>query len=92
VSGEKLRLALADARETPEEAIKCARLSYQFNANAYAYEAMSRCMRARDAVVGVSGGLTDLSHYVEAFEQCRRAKPPKIFTSRQKQHRAISAF
>ena len=69
MSGEKLRLALADARETLEEAIKCARLSYQFNANAYAYEAMSRCMRARDAVVGVSGALTDVSHYVQSFER-----------------------
>jgi hypothetical protein len=73
MSGEKLRLALADARETLEEAIKCARLSYQFNANAHAYEAMSRCMRARDAVVGVSGALTDLCHYVEAFGQSRGA-------------------
>jgi hypothetical protein len=73
MSGEKLRLALADARETLEEAIKCARLSYQLNANAYAYEAMSRCMRARDAVVGVSGALTGLGHYVEAFEQSRGA-------------------
>jgi hypothetical protein len=67
MSGERLRLALADARGTLEEAIKCARLSYQFNANACAYEAMSRC------VVGVSGALTDLSHYVEAFEQSRGA-------------------
>jgi hypothetical protein len=73
MSGEKLRFALADARGTLEEAIKCARLSYQFNANACAYEAMSRCMRAHDAIVGISGALTDLSHYVEAFEQSRGA-------------------
>jgi hypothetical protein len=69
----ELRLALADARETLEEAIKCARLSYQFNAGAYSFEALNRCIRARDAVVGVSAALTDLSHYVEAFEQSRGA-------------------
>jgi hypothetical protein len=47
------------------------RQSYQFGANAYAYEALLRCTNAQGAVTRLAATITDLSHYVDAFQSQR---------------------
>jgi len=71
MTGETLRLTLSHAREALDEAVRYARQSYQFGANAYAYEAHMRCKNARDAVARLAATITDLSHYVDAFQSQR---------------------
>jgi hypothetical protein len=52
-----------------DEAVQYASQSYQFGPNAYAYEALMRCTTARDTVARLTAAITDISHYVDAFEQ-----------------------
>ncbi len=73
MSGETLRLVLSDAREALDQAVQCADQSYQFGANAYAYETLMRCSNARGAVARLAATITDLSHYVDAFQSQRSA-------------------
>jgi hypothetical protein len=71
MTGETLRLALSEAREALDEAVRYTRQSYQFGANAYAYEALLRCTNAQGAVTRLAATITDLSHYVDAFQSQR---------------------
>ena len=73
MSGETLRLALSGAREALDQAVHCAGKSYQLGANAYAYETLMMCTNARDAVARLAATITDLSHYVDAFQSQRSA-------------------
>lgn len=73
MKGETLRLALSEVRDALDEAVRYARQEYQFGANANAYEALLRCTNARDAVVRLAATITDLSHYVDAFQSQRSA-------------------
>jgi hypothetical protein len=73
MTGETLRLALSGAREALDQAVHYAGQSYQFGANAYAYETLVRCTNARNAVAGLAATITDLSHYVDAFQSQRSA-------------------
>ena len=69
MKGEALRSTLEHCRDMLDEAVQYASQSYQFGPNAYAYEALMRCTTARDAVVKLASAITDISHYVDAFEQ-----------------------
>jgi hypothetical protein len=71
--GETLRLGLSEARAALDEAVRYTHQSYQFGANAYAYEAILRCTNAQDAVTRLAATITDLSHYVDAFQSQRFA-------------------
>ena len=69
MSGESLRSTLEHCRDTLDEAVRYADQSYQFGPSAYAYEALMRCIIARDVVVKLASAITDLCHYVVAFKQ-----------------------
>ena len=69
MNGETLRATLEHCRDTLDEAVRYADQSYQFGPNAYAYEALTRCTTARDTVARLTATITDISHYVDAFEQ-----------------------
>ena len=69
MKGEALRSTLEHCRDTLDEAVKYARQSYEFGPNAYAYEALMRCTTVRDVVVKLSRAITDVSHFIDAFEQ-----------------------
>jgi hypothetical protein len=73
MSGKTLRLALSGALEALDQAVHCAGKSYQFGADAYAFETLMRCTNARDAVARLAATITDLSHYVDAFQSQRSA-------------------
>ena len=73
MTGETLRLTLSQARDSLDEAVRYARQAYQFGGNAYAYEALLRCSNAQDAVTRLAAIITDLSHYVDAFQSQRSA-------------------
>jgi hypothetical protein len=78
--GETLRLVLSRAREALDQAVYSAGLSYQFGANAYAYETLMTCTNARDAVARLTSSVTDLSHYVDAVQSHRDLHEPEAET------------
>jgi hypothetical protein len=57
------------SRDMLDEAVQYASQSYQFAPNAYTYEALMRCTTVRDVVVKLSRAITDVSHFIDAFEQ-----------------------
>jgi hypothetical protein len=69
MNGEALRSTMEHCRDTLDEAVQYASQSYQFGPNAYAFEALMRCTTARDTVARLTATVTDISHYVDAFEQ-----------------------
>ena len=69
MKGEALRSTLEHCRNMLDEAVQYASQSYQFGSTAYAYEALMRCTAARGAVARLTAAITDISHYVDAFEQ-----------------------
>ena len=69
MKGEALRSTLEHCRDMLDEAVQYASQSYQFGPNAYAYEALMRCTTVRDVVVKLSRAITDVSHFIDAFEQ-----------------------
>jgi hypothetical protein len=69
MSGETLRATLEHVRDTLNEAAQYANQSYQFDPNAYSYEALMRCTNARDAVARLATAITDLSHFIDAFRR-----------------------
>ena len=73
MNGETLRSALDHCRDTLDEAVRHAELAYQFGPNAYAFEALMRCTSARNAIARLAATITDLSHYVDAFQSQRSA-------------------
>ena len=73
MNGETLRSALDHCRDTLDEAVRHAEQAYQFGPNAYAFEALMRCTSARNAIARLAATITDLSHYVDAFQSQRSA-------------------
>ena len=73
MNGETLSSALHHCRDTLDEAVRHAEQAYEFGPNAYAFEALMRCTSARNAIARLAATITDLSHYVDAFQSQRSA-------------------